>query len=158
MPGAEWLERIQGHTRASSPFGQGRGLRKVRAEVDRAPRGRDVFVRSLLGSVSGSGAAAVPKGTVVGRWIGSRETPLNSVLFPLGALSPPQAPAGRPWRGQEQGDPCVSCTLDERLDGHLLRPTAFQYCSISQRRKLSFWMEVESGCARASQPGSHVRQ
>lgn len=39
----------------------------------------------------------------------------------------------------------LSLTLDERLGGHLLRPTAFQYCSISKRGKPSFQMQVEGG-------------
>lgn len=49
-------------------------------------------------------------------------------------------------------------TLHERLDGHLLRPTAFQYCSISQRRKPSFQRQVEWGVPGQSVSLGHVSQ
>lgn len=88
-----WGER-SGPQPGVSALWAGRGFRKLRAEVGRAPSGRSAFVGSLSGE---------------SLWARRREAQLISVLFLLGASPPPQAPDAGPWWSQEQGDPCQVC-------------------------------------------------
>lgn len=114
-------------------------------------------MRSLLAECLWVRGRSCACGNSCGSGSGAGETQLSSVLFLLGASSS-QAPGAVPWGCPKQGVLCcLSLTLDERLGGYLLYPTAFQYCSISQRRKPSFQMQVEWRCARSVSLG-HLSQ
>lgn len=142
-----------GPHQVSAPFGQRRGLRRLRAEGERPPGG-GVFCEVTLGGVPLGQGPQLCLREQLWLWLRHRGDTAELSSVPFGSFISPGSWCRAMGVPEARGPmPGLSLTLDERLGGRVLRPVLLHF----SEEETCFQRQVEWGCARPVSLG-HVTQ